>query len=72
MLRVRFMMAVTLLSAAINLFSQARVMPGSKVYIDKMENGLDGFIAAEILKQKLPISVVTDESPPTSSLRAAR
>jgi len=35
---------------------------GSKFYIAKMEGDLDGFIAAEIIKQKLPVSVVLDEN----------
>jgi hypothetical protein len=35
---------------------------GSKVFIASMENGLDGFIATEIIKQKVPVAVVTDEN----------
>jgi hypothetical protein len=35
---------------------------GSRVFITRMPGGLDGFIAAEIIKQKLPMVVVTDES----------
>jgi hypothetical protein len=35
---------------------------GSKIFIDKMEGGLDGFIAAEIVKQKVPVVVVTEEA----------
>jgi len=40
----------------------AEIIPsGAKVFIAPMENGLDGFIAPEIIKKKLPITVVTDE-----------
>src|SRR5580700_3646547 len=35
---------------------------GSKVFIATMENGLDGFIAPEIIKKKIPIVIVTEES----------
>lgn len=34
---------------------------GAKMFIAPMENGLDGFIAAEIIKKKLPVAVVIDE-----------
>ena len=37
------------------------VPPGSKIFISVMGGELDGFIAAEIIKQNLPITVVTDE-----------
>lgn len=34
---------------------------GSRVFIAPMEGNLDGFIAAEIIKQHVPMQVVTDE-----------
>jgi hypothetical protein len=43
------------------LWAAEHVPAGSKVLIAPMENGLDGFIAPEIIKQKLPLVVVTDE-----------
>jgi hypothetical protein len=55
-------MAVLLCGLAIPCIAQTKVQPGSRVFVDKMENGLDGFIAAEIVKQKLSIVVVTEES----------
>ncbi len=33
----------------------------SKIYIETMESGLDQFIAAEMIKQKVPVSIVVDE-----------
>src|SRR5215467_1867472 len=39
----------------------ATVPNGSKVFIAPMDNGLDGFIAPEIVKKKIPVVVVTDE-----------
>jgi hypothetical protein len=47
----------------------ARVTPGpvrvlfaSKIYIAPMSGGLDGYIAAEFVKQNIPVVVVTDET----------
>jgi hypothetical protein len=34
----------------------------SAVFIAPMEGGLDGFIAAELLKQKVPVKIVTEEA----------
>lgn len=39
----------------------AFIPPGSKIYIAPMQGELDGFIAPEIVKQKLPIKVVLEE-----------
>src|SRR5579872_5368854 len=33
-----------------------------RVFIAPMQNGLDGFITAEIVKQRLPMAIVTDDS----------
>jgi hypothetical protein len=49
------------LCAALSLQAQTRVPRGSKVFIAEMEGKLDGFLSPEIIKQKLPISVVLDE-----------
>jgi hypothetical protein len=43
------------------VLSAATVASGAKVFIAPMENGLDGFIAPEIIKKKLPVIIVTDE-----------
>jgi hypothetical protein len=42
-------------------FSESKVPAGSKVFIAPMEGSLDGFIAPEIIKKKLPVTIVTDE-----------
>ena len=42
--------------------AQPRIPAGSKVFIAQMENGLDGFLAPEIIKKKLPITIVTEEA----------
>jgi len=42
-------------------FAESKVPAGSKLFIAPMEGSLDGFIAPEIIKKKLPITVVTDE-----------
>jgi hypothetical protein len=52
---------IVILLAACLSAGNVRVPRGSKVFIAPMENGLDGFIAPEIVKQKLPLLVVTDE-----------
>jgi hypothetical protein len=48
--------------SAASAWNPTRVPPGAKVFIDKMESQLDGFIAAEILKKKVPVVVVTEEA----------
>src|SRR5690242_5047487 len=40
---------------------KTKTIEGTHVFIAAMEGGLDGFIASEIIKGKLPITVVTDE-----------
>ena len=35
---------------------------GAKIFIAPMEGGLNSFIAAELIKRKVPVTVVTDES----------
>ncbi len=39
-----------------------RVLFGSKIFIAPMSGGLDGYIAAEFVKQNIPAVVVTDET----------
>ncbi|MGH9967223.1 MAG: hypothetical protein ACREBG_05245 [Pyrinomonadaceae bacterium] len=42
--------------------SQRHTIPeGSRIYISPMEGKLEGFIAAELVKKKLPIIVVIDD-----------
>lgn len=41
--------------------AQQKVPPGSKLFIAPMEGNLHPFIAAEIIKKKIPVVVVTDE-----------
>ena len=57
------MTVVVFLGTVLSLLglSQSVVPAGAKVFIASMEGGLDGFIASEIIKKKLPITVVTDE-----------
>ncbi|MBX7147700.1 hypothetical protein K1X76_01325 [bacterium] len=46
-----------------SLRAQAGILEaGSKVFLAPMANGMDKFVAAEILKQKLPITITTDEN----------
>lgn len=49
---------------SVNLLAQGATIPaGSKVYISEMPEGLDGYIRAEIMKKKVPLTVVlTDET----------
>jgi hypothetical protein len=39
----------------------SRVPTASKVFIAPMDGNLNGFIAPEIIKKKVPLTVVTDE-----------
>src|SRR6266481_907678 len=55
------LLAVLLVSVA-NGAKPVHVIPdGSKVFIAPMEGNLHGFIAAEVIKQKLPFIVTTDD-----------
>jgi hypothetical protein len=50
------------LSALAQSPSASKVPSGSKIYISKMENDLDGFITTEIIKKKLPVTIVTEDT----------
>jgi hypothetical protein len=50
-----------LLSSAFLVVGETKVPRESKVFISEMDGKLDGFIAPEIIKQKLPLTVVVDE-----------
>lgn len=43
------------------LSERHNIAPGSRIYVAPMEGKLEGFIAAELVKKKLPIVVVIDE-----------
>lgn len=51
---------LTILGVALSSAAE-KIPSGSKVYISVMEGQLDGFIASEVIKQKLPIAVVLDD-----------
>ena len=46
--------------AAPSVWSSTKVQPEARVFIDRMENNLDGFIASEILKQRVPMVIVAE------------
>jgi hypothetical protein len=48
------------LMLATSAYAQGSIPAGSKIYIDKMDGGLDGFLTAEILKKKVPVKLVLD------------
>jgi hypothetical protein len=45
----------------LKLSERHNIPPGSRIYVAPMEGKLEGFIAAELVKKKLPIVVVIDE-----------
>jgi hypothetical protein len=58
-----FIIAAALLALAIAAPSFATGVPnGAKIFIAPMDNGLDGFLAPEIIKKKVPVVIVTDET----------
>ncbi|HKW99355.1 MAG TPA: hypothetical protein VJN43_16565 [Bryobacteraceae bacterium] len=57
----KWICTVLFLLACLTASGQSKVQAGSKVFIAPMEGQLDGFIAPEIIKKKLPLVVVTDE-----------
>jgi hypothetical protein len=56
-----FLLSVSMLAADKKQKSHP-VPSGAKVYISKMQNDLDGFITTEIIKKKLPITIVTEDT----------
>jgi len=71
MQKVVFTCSLALCLAALLLAqggAKGKVPPGSKIFIAPMEGNLHGFIAAEIVKKKLPLTVVTDEKDADSIL----
>jgi hypothetical protein len=62
------LLAVLLVIAAPILFTDivqaqsTHVKPGSKLFIAPMEGELNGFIATEVIKQKLPVKIITDDA----------
>jgi hypothetical protein len=40
------------------VFAQGNIPAGATIYIEKMENDLDGFMKAEFIKQNVPLKVV--------------
>jgi len=57
----RVLLALVLLIGPALYSQNPDVPPGSKIFISKMEGGLDGFIPPEIRKQKVPLMVVLDD-----------
>jgi hypothetical protein len=44
------------------VFAVEKVIPhNAKIYIDKMDEGLDGYIRAEFVKKSVPLQIVTQE-----------
>lgn len=60
----KIMMIIVLIGLTITGYAEKKIKvpTGSKIFIAKMDGGLDGFIAAEILKQKVPVIVTVDET----------
>lgn len=42
--------------------TQQRIAAGSRIFVAPMEGNLHTFISAEIIKKRLPVSIVTDET----------
>lgn len=54
-------LAIAFFAFGCTLLTGSDVPKGSKWFIAPMDGNLDGFISSEIIKQKIPITVVTDE-----------
>ena len=56
---VALLLAFVLVGAA---YAAERTIPhNAKIYIDKMDEGLDGYIRAEFVKKSVPLQIVTQE-----------
>jgi hypothetical protein len=51
---------VLVVALAIPLCAQFNLKRGSKVFIEKMENDLDGYITAELVQKKVALEIVSD------------
>jgi hypothetical protein len=49
-------------SAPVKGGKPGKVLVGSRFFLAPMQGNLEGFISAEIIKQKLPLSITTDEN----------
>lgn len=49
---------ILLIASATMLMAQGTMPRGAKIFIEKMENDLDGYITAELLQKKVPLEVV--------------
>jgi hypothetical protein len=58
----RFVVMLAAVVATLHGQEPVNVPAGSKIFIAKMEGGLDGFIPPEMRKQKVPLSVVLDDN----------
>lgn len=54
MVAVLMMLAI----AAIGVSAQRVIQSGSKLFVEKMDGDLDGFIRAEIIRQRVPLTIV--------------
>jgi hypothetical protein len=60
---IMFKMAALLtILISLPVFAASGVAPGSRVFLAPMEGGLHGFLAPELIKQKVPFTLVTDEN----------
>ena len=59
-MKTRLLIALSFI--AVSVFAQTQVAPGSKVFIAQMGDNLENYIAAEIVKQKLSLTIVADQS----------
>ena len=57
----KFIALGVLFCATLAFGAEKKIPSGSKIFIAPMEGGLDGFIAAEIIKRNIPLAVVTEE-----------
>jgi hypothetical protein len=55
---VGVLLAVT--SVAAEDTAAPKLTTGAKIFIDKMDGGLDGFLRAELMKKQVPIHIVLD------------
>lgn len=56
------LLIVSLAVAGAEAKDKDKIPRGSKVFISGMEGQLDGFIAAEFTKKKMPLKIVTEET----------
>jgi hypothetical protein len=59
----KYVLALVAVCVSMTAFAEEKLIPaGSKIHIRPLGSGLDSYLKAELVKMKLPVSIVAEES----------